>query len=185
MEYALRKNPMFAACGLNCGLCPRYHTDGPSRCPGCAGEGFSQVHPPCGVLSCAQRKGVAYCFQCEEFPCEKYDGAGQTDSFITHKNQLKDLAKAKQIGIEAYETELDSKVKILEALLKHYNDGRRKSFFCLAVNLLELADVERVMAQIETQIQADAQRKEKAGLAARLFQEMADKRGISLKLRKK
>ncbi|MCL2857631.1 MAG: DUF3795 domain-containing protein [Oscillospiraceae bacterium] len=184
MEYKVRSNPLFAACGLNCGLCPRYHTEGQSRCPGCAGEGFSLVHPPCGVLSCCQRKGLEYCFLCDDFPCEKYDGVDATDSFITHKNQFKDMEKAKRIGLEAYEAELNTKVQILEGLLENYNDGRRKSFFCLAVNLLELEDVESVMAQIEAQTKAVDCAKEKAAIAARIFQDVADVKGISLKLRK-
>jgi len=73
MEYQTRKYPQFAACGLNCGLCPRYYTVGSSRCPGCAGKGFLEVHPTCGILSCCQRKGLEYCFECGEFPCMKYD----------------------------------------------------------------------------------------------------------------
>jgi len=56
MEYKIRSYPQFSACGLNCGLCPRYHTSGITRCPGCAGENFLMKHPSCGVLSCSQRK---------------------------------------------------------------------------------------------------------------------------------
>ena len=184
MEYKTRSYPLFAACGLNCGLCPRYHTAGQSRCPGCAGEGFSEVHPPCGVLSCCQRKGVEYCFECDEYPCEKYDGADLADSFVTHKNQLRDMDKAKQLGMEAYKAELDIKVQILEHLLENYNDGRRKNLFCLAVNLLELADVNMVMAQLGVEVDPQAPIKEKAAAAASLFQKAADEKGIVLKLRK-
>ena len=172
---------MFSACGLNCGLCPRYHTDGDSRCPGCAGEGFSDVHPPCGVLSCAQRKGVDYCFECDEYPCPKYDGVDGSDSFITHLNQFKDLDKAKTIGMPAYKAELDEKVRILETLLRDYNDGRRKSFFCLAVNLIELKDLRALMAQLPDPLDSI---KVKAKIAADLFKELAEKRGITLTLRK-
>gem|GEM_PF-3991072 len=42
MEYKVRSYPLFSDCGLNCGLCPRYYTDGASRCPGC-GQGESCV----------------------------------------------------------------------------------------------------------------------------------------------
>ena len=184
MEYTVRKNPQFSACGLNCGLCSRYYTSGESRCPGCAGEGFSLVHPPCGILSCCQRKGLEYCFLCEDFPCTKYDGVDLSDSFITHKNQLKDLDKAKRIGLDAYEAELNDKVKILAELLEFYNDGRRKSLFCLAVNLLELQDVQSVMTQIAVEVKLSDTIKEKAKIAAKAFQDMADQRDISLKLRK-
>ena len=185
VEYKVRKNPLFSACGLNCGLCSRYHTNGSSRCPGCAGEGFSSAHPPCGVLSCCQRKGIEYCFLCEDFPCKKYDGADLLDSFITHKNQFHDFDKVKRIGLEAYETELNAKVKVLEELLENYNDGRKKSFFCVAVNLLELQDIKCVMAQIAVETKTNDSVKEKSAIAGRLFQNMADKRNISLKLRKK
>lgn len=184
MEYQIREYPQFSACGMNCGLCPRYHTEGKSRCPGCAGEGFSEVHPPCGILSCCQRKGMEYCFLCDEFPCKKYDGAGLSDSFITHRNQFADLDKAKRIGMPAYKAELNEKVKILERLLKDYDDGRRKGFFCLAVSLLALGDITAVMKRIADETNPDAPQKENAKTAARLFEETAKERGVSLKLRK-
>ena len=184
MECKQREYPLFSACGLNCGLCPRYHTDGTSRCPGCAGEGFSAVHPPCGILSCCQRKGVEYCFLCNEHPCKKYDGVDSSDSFITHKNQFSDLDKAKRVGMKAYEAELNAKVEALEHLLKHYDNGRRKSFFCLAVNLLSLEDLRAVMEQMAQEAKPDAPLKEKSAVAARLFEAVAEKRCISLRLRK-
>ena len=149
MEPKIREYPQFSVCGLNCGLCPRYYTKGQSRCPGCAGEGFTETHCSCGMLSCCQRKGLEYCFLCDEYPCKKYDGEGTVDSFITHMNIFKDADKAKQIGIEAYKAELDIKIKILEELLNNYDDGRRKSFCCLAVNLLELHDISSIMDRIE------------------------------------
>ena len=184
MEYQARKYPLFSACGLNCGLCPRYHTEGASRCPGCAGEGFQAVHPPCGVLSCCQRKGLEYCYLCGEYPCKKYDDAGLSDSFITHKKQFHDLDKAKKIGIDAYAAELNQKVEILEELLKNYNDGRRKGFFCLAVNLLELYDIKQIMGQISSEIETNAPLKAKAAAVVRLFEKTADEKGVVLKLRK-
>ncbi|MCL2053103.1 MAG: DUF3795 domain-containing protein [Oscillospiraceae bacterium] len=184
MEYKIRSYPQFSACGLNCGLCPRYYTDGASRCPGCAAEGFGAVHPPCGELSCCQRNGFEYCFECSEYPCKKYDGADLNDSFITHKNQFSDMEKAKQIGMEAYKAELDEKIELLEKLLESYNDGRRKGFYCLAVNLLELSDIKAVMGQLGGAVDSAMPIKEKAKTVANLFQAMADKRNISLVLRK-
>ena len=184
MEYKVRKNPLFSACGLNCGLCQRYYTVGDSRCPGCGGEGFTSAHCGCGMLSCCQRKGLEYCFLCDEYPCKKYDGEGLKDSFITHINIFSDVEKAKKIGLEAYETELNTKIKILEELLAHYDNGRRKSFYCLGVNLLELQDINAIMEQIREEVDPQAPLKEKSEIAARLFQAVADEKGIVLKLRK-
>ena len=185
MKYKQREYPLFSACGLNCGLCPRYQMDGMSKCPGCSGENFLAKHPKCGVLSCSQRKGIEYCYQCDEFPCKKYDGADQSDSFITHMNQLKDMEKAKSIGIKVYKQELDEKISILEHLLVNNDDGRRKGLFCLAVNLLELPDVKRVAEQIAFKIQPEQLLKERAATVVHLFEEIAKKRNITLKLRKK
>jgi len=176
MKYKTREYPQFSACGLNCGLCSRYYTAGSSRCPGCAGEGFSEVHPPCGILSCCQRKGLEYCFECEEFPCVKFDKWGDGDSFITHKNFLSDMKKAKYNGIEVYKAELNEKIGILEMLLKNHNNGRCKGLYCLAVNLLSLEDIRAVKENINNAFDSK--------IVVRLLEEMAEHRGISLKLRK-
>ncbi len=185
MEYKTRQYPLFSACGLNCGLCPRYYTAGVSRCPGCAGEGFSAVHPACGVLSCCRKNGLEHCCFCAQFPCKRYDGADQSDSFITHQNQLRDFEKAKRVGIAAYMAELDEKIRLLTALLHTYDDGRRKSLFCTAVNLLELADIRAVVERLANSVEDDAPPKEKAEAAVRLIGELAEVKGISLKLRKR
>jgi len=184
MEYKTRDYPQFAACGLNCGLCPRYYTEGSSRCPGCAGEGFSEVHPSCGILSCSQRKGLEYCFECEEFPCKKFDKWGDSDSFITHKNYLIDMKKAKENGIDSYKTGLNAKIKVLVKLLTEYNDGRQKSFYCLAVNLLELEDIHTVMEQLANDVTSSDTAKEKASAAVKMFNVKANEKGIILKIRK-
>ena len=185
MEYKRPEYPLFSACGLNCGLCPRYQMDGTSMCAGCSSEGFLTKHPACGVLSCSQRNGFEYCYQCEEYPCKKYDGADQSDSFITHLKQFSDMEKAKNLGIDAYSNELNEKISLLETLLKNYDDGRRKGFFCLAVNLLELQDVRHVMEQISSQMQLEQSTKDHATTAAQLFQSMAEQRNLAIKLRKK
>ena len=187
MEYKTRKYPLFSACGLNCGLCPNFHihTSGKFRCPGCVGEGFSEVHPSCGIFTCNQKKDIEYCIECDDFPCNKYDGWGDSDSFITHRNFRTDMEKAKIIGIDAYIAEQNEKVGILSELLEKYNDGRRKTFYCLAVNLLELEDINTVMDQITVEIKPEASLKEKTSAVVRLFEVMAAKRNILLKKQKK
>jgi len=184
MKDYQRQYPLFSLCGLNCGLCPNHYTNGASRCSGCGGEAF--FNPSCAIVACSGcHGGIEYCYLCEEYPCKRYDGADAYDSFITHRNQLKDNDKVKNIGIAAYQTELNGKVSILQGLLENYNDGRRKNFFCLAINLLELRDIKDVMKQIEAEINLDNPLKERAVTAVRLFQAMAKKRNITLKLRKK
>lgn len=182
MKKNLREYPLFSACGLNCGLCPNHYTNGVSKCSGCGSDAF--FNPACAIIACNQQHNLQYCFLCHEYPCKRYANIDAYDSFITHRNQIKDNAKAQKIGIEAYINELQEKIGILQFLLENYNDGRRKSFFCLAINLLELDDVKIVMQQVRI-IDQTLLLKEKASLAAHLFQAAADEKGLLLKLRKK
>lgn len=188
MKDYKREYPLFSLCGLNCGLCPmyEYHSTGAFKCPGCGGNEFYPKHPTCAIVTCSQQHGgIEYCYLCAEYPCKRYDNASSLDSFITHQNQLKDFEKIKIIGIDAYKTELNEKVEILRHLLIRHNDGRRKIFFCTAINLLELHDIKNVIEQIENEVKADGSIKENAAIAVRLFQDMAKMRDISLKLNKK
>jgi hypothetical protein len=160
-----------------------------SKCPGCGGvaTGTYEFVAHCGVNSCAKRHGgIEYCYLCEEYPCKKYyDSEKIKDSFITKQRQLADFQKVKEIGLAAYQAELKEKVSILERLLADFDDGRRKNFFCLAVNLLELSDIKGVMAQLDAETKPDSQPKEKAAVAVLLLLEMADSRKVTLELRKK
>lgn len=176
-----RKNPLFALCGLNCGLCPMKIG---GTCPGCGGGEGNQ---PCAILRCACQRGqIEYCTQCGDFPCGKYADAGPYELFIPNRNRLKDLERAAHTGLDAYQQELDEKVNILHDLIDHWNDGRRKSFYCLAVNLLELKDVQTVVGKLREEIEPEKLTlKQKAERAAALFRETAEKRGILLKLYRK
>ena len=55
-KYPIKKYPTIGVCGLDCGLCPRYYTIGPSRCPGCAGPDFFNKHPSCSFITCCVKK---------------------------------------------------------------------------------------------------------------------------------
>lgn len=65
------------------------------NCSGCRNGDCK--YPNCGVAKCYQGKGVDFCFQCEEFPCDK-------TNFDPELKQrwLKMNHRMKQIGIEEY-----------------------------------------------------------------------------------
>lgn len=181
MKNFSRNDLMFSLCGLNCSLCTMKLDN---YCPGCGGGAGNQG---CSIARCSlNHQGIEYCFQCMEYPCEKYDGIDRFDSFVTHRNQLKDMEKAQKLGIEKYHLELVEKNKILRYLLENYNDGKRKSFFGIAVNLLDLQDIRDLMKQIDVQTSAsNLTLKEKAAIAVTLFQNVAQEKELILKLNKK
>lgn len=63
---------MFAPCGMNCMVCYKhcYHK---KPCPGClSGDIGKPEHcHKCVIKDCAGNKGVAYCFQCPDYPCKR------------------------------------------------------------------------------------------------------------------
>lgn len=153
-------------------------------CPGCGGGEGNQG---CPIARCSlQHQNVEYCFQCTEYPCEKYNGIDEFDSFVTHRNQLKDVKKAQLIGMKKYHLELEEKSDILKYLLANYNDGRRKSFFCIAVNLMDIQDLREIVDDIKIKTTStDLTLKEKAAIAVKLFQTIAQEKNLVLKLNKK
>ena len=176
MKGFTRGDLLFSLCGLNCGLCPM-HLDG--YCPGCGGGEGNQS---CRIARCSlEHGGVAYCFQCGSFPCERYAGEEEFDSFITHRNRLADMEKAARLGPEAYGREQREKAALLEQLLAQYNDGRRKSFFCLAVNLLEAEEIQRGLEEAPLELPL----KERSARLCAALRRMAEERGVTLQLRRK
>lgn len=180
MKGFTRTELRFSLCGLNCALCSM-HLGG--YCPGCGGGAGNQS---CAIARCSlEHGGVSFCWQCPEYPCPRYEGFDDGDSFVPHRTRQQDIARARELGLEAYLTQLEEKRGILEELLAHYNDGRRKTLFNTAVYLLPLEDLRAVMAALSGRPELGEQTaKERALAAAALLQEAADRRELSLKLRK-
>ncbi len=179
MKDFIREYPLFSLCGLNCGLCTM-HIGG--LCPGCGGGDGNQS---CAIARCGKERGVEFCIHCGDYPCAKYDGIDDYDSFISHLSQKQDLEKLGCIGLDAYRLELDEKITMLAALLERYNDGRHKSPFCTAVNLLGIERLRVIMTTLGTKTTPDMTPKEKAALASQLMEAAATEQEVSLKLRKK
>jgi hypothetical protein len=64
-------------------------------CQGCR-KGAGK-YPHCGVATCYQQKGVDFCFQCTEFPCEKTGFDPDLERRWLAMNK-----RMKEIGVEAY-----------------------------------------------------------------------------------
>lgn len=174
-----RKNQLFSLCGLNCGLCPMFLGN---HCGGCGNGNQS-----CKIAKCSlTQEKFKYCYECGNYPCEQYQNIDEYDSFITHRRQKSDLEKAQRIGIEEYNLELQEKSRILSYLLSNYNDGRRKNFFFVAVNLLELSELQETMKQLQFNDELSSLSvKEKCLYVVEAFQKIANSKNIELKLIKK
>ena len=148
---SLKKHPTIGCCGIDCGLCPRYYTAGTSRCPGCGGEGFEQVHPSCSFLTCcAKKKGLEVCAECADYPCGKFDKeTGERDSFVTHKRVLSNQRLIAEIGLDAFLAQQTERIAFLEAALERHDNGRNKGYFCLAAALLSVDSLKKALSLAE------------------------------------
>lgn len=181
MKGFTREETRFSLCGLNCALCSMRLG---GYCPGCGGGAGNQS---CTIAKCFLEHGsVPFCWECSEYPCSRYDGFDDGDSFVPHRSRRQDIAQVRELGLEVYLARLEEKQTILGELLAHYNDGRRKTLFNTAVYLLPLEDLRFVMTSLDDRPELEDQPvKERALAAVGLLLEAADRRGICLKLVKK
>ncbi|WP_323735925.1 DUF3795 domain-containing protein [Methanosphaera sp. ISO3-F5] len=123
-----RENLLFSLCGLNCSLCPLFIR---KECTGCI-EG-SMCYKLCTFAPCSiEHEGVEYCFECKEYPCDKYEDVEKHDSLISHINQKIDMEKAMTMGIEKYNQEA-KKLKyyinfwknIIRTMIKKYSSAQQ------------------------------------------------------------
>jgi len=90
----MEKNQLIAVCGLNCRECQIFQASDnleiakaiadwfkkerdievkieDIRCEGCKGDRPKHWSPDCQILKCCvDEKGLQFCFQCKDFPCE-------------------------------------------------------------------------------------------------------------------
>ena len=180
MKDFVRGDLQFSLCGLKCCLCPM-KLDG--YCPGCGGGAGNQT---CAIARCSlDHGGPAYCVQCPDNPCGRYEGIDEYDSFVTHQCRKNDLERLGWAGPEVFHQELADRERILRRLLAHYNDGRKKTLFSLAANLLDLEELAAAMERIEAEAGPAMAEKERAALAACVLKDGALRQGVELKLKKK
>ena len=184
MTNPIKKYPTIGACGLDCSLCPRYYTQGPSRCPGCCGPDFFSKHPSCSLITCCvKKKKLEVCALCEDFPCSKFDKIlnSPVDSFLTYRKVRHNLYFIKENGIEKFIERQKKRIKLLETMLNDYDEGRSKSFYCIAAALLSIESLEKSLNNVEKSDNI----KTRAKNLKKILNEMASKEGVELKLRKK
>src|SRR4030042_5759367 len=145
IEFPIKKYPTIGGCGLDCGLCPRFYTIGSSRCPGCVGPDFFHKHPSCSFITCCVIKlNLETCGECSNFPCskfkseEEYRQLKESSSYPSNKIIFPNLNFIKEYGIEKFIQEQKKRIKLLETLIKNFDDGRSRSYFCKIAALLDL-----------------------------------------------
>ena len=188
MTVKLAQETNLAGCwGLYCGLCPRYQSNAKSRCEGCK---VISLAISCKIYNCCVKKnGLVTCADCRDWPCERFEGFFDGDSFVTHKVCRPNTERIKKVGLKTWLQEQRERKAMLESLLRNYNEGRSCSFFCIASALVPVALIEKAVDEAKQVIAGnkvgDADIKAKAKILRYVIQDSASTSDIDLKLRKK
>ncbi len=112
------------------------------------------------------------------------EAAEQSDSFISYRPLADNYAFIQKNGIEEFTRRELAKMEILGYLLKQFDDGRSKAFYCISCQLLPLDSLKSALAESEKAINENTGIKEKSGLIRAAINRLADTLHIGLKLRK-
>ena len=182
-KHSKKKYPTIGVCGLDCGLCPRFYTEGPSRCPGCAGPDFFNKHPSCSFITCCVRnKNLEVCSECSEFPCvkfksaEEYNRVKENSSYPSSKKILSNLFFIKDHGIKKFIEGQKKRIRLLEIMLDKFNDGRSRSFFCRSALFYDIIALTNALKKAEVIIKAakikQTDMKSKANILRKIINEI-------------
>lgn len=116
------KKKLTAPCGLDCFNC-ELHRDNLTEklaasihaklgipleeipCRGCRqqdGRHFHLGSRGCATLDCVKEKGVAFCFDCDDFPCARLAPTADGAARYPHNMKLYNLCRIKKFGLEKW-----------------------------------------------------------------------------------
>jgi hypothetical protein len=132
---------MTAPCGLDCFNCPMFLAgeDGNLRkgiaarlgiseekafCPGCrelgGTIGFLGMKEPCNVYKCISAKGLDFCSDCTDFPCDHLHPYADRAAQVPHNTKVFNLCLIRKMGLDAWARDKAKAVK------KTYFSGKWK-----------------------------------------------------------
>jgi hypothetical protein len=93
---------MIAPCGMNCGVC-RVHLRPNNPCVGCRNieQNLARTRMGCRLRLCDKRRGE-YCFDCEEFPCERLKHLDKRYRTKYGMSEIENLEFIRDKGIEKF-----------------------------------------------------------------------------------
>ena len=126
MDYEL----MTAPCGLDCFNCVAHlakdsldirkdfseKTGIPYEqafCEGCrSNNGTCPITTvKCNVYPCAEEKGIKFCHECKDFPCDYFQPYADKANIVPHNTKVFNLCLIKKMGLESWAEEKAKEVK--------------------------------------------------------------------------
>ena len=143
----------------------------------------------CPFMTCAlKKKGIEFCWKCSENKmCEKWmkhrESGKKVDSFTCYQNLEVDIAFIQKNGVDEFEKTQKIKEHLINGMLREFNDGRSKSYYCIAATVMDTGELEEALTRAH-QNSDGLDIKEKSRVLHSVLDEIAKQKNYYLKLRK-
>ncbi|NJK87241.1 MAG: DUF3795 domain-containing protein [Bacteroidales bacterium] len=68
----------------------------------CPGLEILGIDPNCRMFACIQSKKVEFCYECDEFPCERLQPVSDRAERVPHALKIFNLCMIKKHGLEVW-----------------------------------------------------------------------------------
>ena len=143
----------------------------------------------CPFITCAiKKKGIEFCWQCKENEtCEKWRKhrgfSKRVDSFICYRKLEDNIAFIQKNRVNEFEKEQKTRENLLKEMLQEFNEGRSKSYYCVAATVLEIEELEETLNKAKKD-SLELEIKERSEIFHSILDELAERKNYYLKLKK-
>ncbi len=143
----------------------------------------------CPFHNCAvKKKHVCFCGFCDEKDtCVRWkkfrEFSKRSDSFVCYQKLVENIAFIIEHGLPEFEKYQKMRENFLEEMLQEFDDGRSKSYYCIAATVLEVDELQEALTMAKDQSRG-MPLKEKAKIMHSMLENISAQKGYLLKLRK-
>jgi hypothetical protein len=142
----------------------------------------------CPFIACAKKKGIEFCWDCgESETCEKWvrhrKTAKKADSFTCYQNLDDDIVFVRKNGVEEFEKTQKTREHLLKEMLREFNEGRSKRYYCIAATVMEMKALDAALSEARNNSKGLGM-KEKSRVLHAILDAIARQRNYCLKLRR-
>ncbi|WP_321417776.1 hypothetical protein [uncultured Methanomethylovorans sp.] len=143
----------------------------------------------CPFITCAiKKKEIEFCWDCRESKtCEKWkkhrDSGKKADSFKCYQKLEEDIAFIQKNGVNEFEKLQATREQLLKEMLQEFNEGRSKSYYCIASTILEIEELKEALDKAKNESNG-LNIKDKSKLLHSILDEIATQNNYYLKIRK-
>jgi len=143
----------------------------------------------CPFITCAiKKKGIEFCWQCKENEtCEKWRKHRKfgkwVDSFKCYQRLENNIAFIQKNGVIEFEKVQKIRENLLKKMLREFNEGRSKSYYCVAATVLEIEELEEILHKAKKD-SFGLEVKERSEIFHLILDKIAERKNYYLKLRK-